>query len=276
MAKRDYTELLSQDITPISNSILWEISKDDTYYYKTLGEQNYMALDGIVEKNLEYMMTEDYHISGINPVIDMYYINDKFSTYRTQIVDGENIASLLKKWSCNFDCWKDFFDSFIPLLNCATNHNYCFPDLYTIGNFLYQEDTKKVTIIDNDGIQVEERFAHIYDYIAEDVYKSKFASSFFDKKEQCFTRNYNAFAFYSWFYLRFLHMRLSYYLGLDIQELKDALYHRGVHKNPWLWDTTMDFFSSNPYAFIDKELFDHLMQNYQIKSESVERKLVWR
>lgn len=276
MAKRNYTELFFQDIIPISCSEQWSIGKDDTYYYKTLGEQNYAALDGKIEKNLEYMMKEEKHVSGLNPVSDMYYIDESFIAYRTPIVEGEDISILGKQWGLELSNWNSFFQCFISVINSMTRHDYVLSDLYSIGNFLYQEKHNNVVIIDNDGIQVQQRFSGVADFIALETCLRDCHSNFFVSEESYYTDKYNAFAFYSWFYYYFLNIRLPFYLREDIQRIKEVLKKIGISHNPWLWETTLDFFSDNPCTYIDARLFSQLVQNYKIDYDDKSRRLVSR
>ena len=98
MAKKDYLELYFQNTEYVKETNNWTITKDDQYYYKTLMEQNYVALDSRIQKNLEFMMKPENQVTGINPVVDIYYLDDMFIAYRTKIANGFDIKQLSLIW----------------------------------------------------------------------------------------------------------------------------------------------------------------------------------
>ena len=61
-------ELYFQDTEHVKETEFWSITKDEHYYYKTLNEQNYAALDGKMRQNLEFMMNPTNYVTGVNPV----------------------------------------------------------------------------------------------------------------------------------------------------------------------------------------------------------------
>lgn len=98
MAKKDYMELYFQDTEYIKETQGWTITRDKEYYYKTLNEQNFAALDNRMKQNLEFMMDKENYVKGINPVSDIYYIDDQFIAYRTPSVIGSDLTHLKLLW----------------------------------------------------------------------------------------------------------------------------------------------------------------------------------
>ena len=220
------------------------------------------------------MMREEHHILGLNPVCDIYYDHEKFLAYRTKIVFGKDVSQLRKEWGVELTSWSAFFHAFISVINFLTSHGYGLPDLYTKGNFLYQEANQQLVVIDNDGIQVKKSFTDIVDHIALETSLRDSYANYYNPIDNYFTNQYNAFAFYSWFYFYFFDVRLPFYLGEDTKFIKQVLRECGIQLNPWLWESTLDLFSNHPCTYIDEALFSDLAKDFKIDDHS--RTLMYR
>lgn len=137
MAKKNYRELSFLDIQQTKCTGFWKIGKDKNYYYKTLQEQNLANINGSVQKNLEFMMDEKNQSKGINPVVDIYYQNGLFFSYRTPIVQGKSLNHLKLEWDRDLAKWDNFIQSLITVILDGSITGYVFPDLFTEGNILY-------------------------------------------------------------------------------------------------------------------------------------------
>lgn len=280
MAKRDYMELYFQDMEYVNETHYWTITKDDQYYYKTLSEQNYAALDGRIQKNLEFMMKPDNQVTGVNPVVDIYYLDNMFLAYRTKIVEGFDIKQLELTWGHDLLLWENFFISLIQIINDSTPLTYVFPDLFTKGNMLYDQTEKILTLIDNDGIQTQNRFPYVFDSIAEKVMDHRNHSNVFQKYYKqdrgYFTSEYNVLSFYSWFFDYFLGFDLPKFLNFSKEDMELSLKQKNISPHSWLWEAIMNFLSFDSSSKLDPSLFQHLCQNYKTDYDDRGRILVPR
>ncbi len=280
MAKRDYVELFSHEepIHSVKTTQNWAIGKDSTYYYKTVQEQNFSALDGKMQKNLEYMMDEKNHLNGVNPVSDIYYIEEQFITYRTKIVQGNDLNFFREEWQFNLDRWKPLFCSLIDILSSGGVKGYIFPDLFTNGNILYNNENKKLTIIDNDGIQIKENFTQLVDYFAgQFVLKENIPifHKYFNFEEKHFTQHYNIYAFYAYFLEYFFHIELSSFLESYKKALRETeRVNFPLHSS--FGEALLSLFSLDETPFLDSHSFSEFCQNYQIKEQENSRILIPR
>lgn len=104
MAKLNFFDFYTQkNMEFVKQSTSWEIWKDPQYYYKFLQEQNYSALNGKIVRNLEFMMDAKNQIEELNPVSDIYYIDDTMLAYRTPIVTGKSLKEFFPIWNYNLD-----------------------------------------------------------------------------------------------------------------------------------------------------------------------------
>ena len=267
MAKKDYMELYFQDTEYIKETQGWTITRDKEYYYKTLNEQNFAALDNRMKQNLEFMMDKENYVKGINPVSDIYYIDDQFIAYRTPSVIGNDLSHLKLLWDHDIILWEPFILWLIQVLIDSNKLSYCFPDLFTIGNILFHVESKQGILIDNDGIQVQDRFPYSLDTIACKVVDSRNHSSIFKKyfnpEKGYFTSNYNALSFYSWFFSYFLEFDIPKYMNFSMNDVLSALKVMNIQAYPDLWEATYNLFSFQTPAVLDLSLFLNLIQNYK-------------
>lgn len=237
MAKLDFFKLLEEEnLVSVKRTKFWDIKRDNQYYYKFLTEQNLAALNGKMQQNLEFMMEEQNQIAGLNPVSDIYYLGKDFFAYRTPAIKGENLKVLMNQWNYQLHFWQPFFFHFISIMQSATSKNFIFPDLFTDGNILYQMDQQKAVLIDNDGFQIENRWVGYFDSIGQKIYslEKPFYQKYFNDKSFYYTKDYNFFAFYTWF--------LFFFFQIDLFSLKENPNHKNLIK---------------PYA----QSFESLLQN---------------
>lgn len=169
----------------------------------------------------------------------------------------------------------------ISFLLEATPKGYVFPDLFTPGNILYQNDQQKITLIDNDGIQVEYRWAENFDCYGYQIYylmDQPIRHKYFDSNFNCYTENYNFYAFYSWFLFEFLNINLASILNRKASDqskgLSQILEEKGVPTHMDLFSHIMDLISPNVPNQISIEDFCLLCEKYTLKEDGSSRKLV--
>lgn len=274
-------ELYFQDTEHVKETEFWSITKDEHYYYKTLNEQNYAALDGKMRQNLEFMMNPTNYVTGVNPVMDIYYLDDYFIAYRTKIVNGLNTIKLKSKWCYNLDMWKPFLLALIRTINDGTKSSYCFPDLFTPGNILYDISSDTMNFIDNDGIQTEDRFVYIRDFIAASVidirnYNPIFRTKYFHFKKRCFMPSYNVLCFYSYFFYYFLGFDLPKFLNFSKDDLCSSLKQMNISTRSSFGESVMDLSSMEPSEEINPILFEQICDNYKIDYDDQRRILAPR
>lgn len=213
MAKRNFLDLYQKSLYTVKTTSSWEILRDEHCYYKIVQEQNYSALNGKMQENLEFMMMPEHFVEGVNPVLDIYYIDDQFIAYRTKRVTGCSINQLTSLWKYNLPNWIPFFQSVCTILENASLKNYRFPDLFTNGNILYNLEKEHCTFIDNDGMQIGNNFVGNYDIVSKifmlnSANKNPLLAKYFTDFKTGVTSNYTALSFYHWF--------LDYFFGLSL------------------------------------------------------------
>lgn len=281
MAKKNYIDLYyhEEEIKILFNTSNWQIGKDSQFYYKTLQEQNFAFLDGKMQNNLEYMMDEANFIKGVNPVSDIYYIDDHFITYRSKIVNGFDLNYLKNLWHYDLNCWQSFLCQLIEILNLGLTKGYIFPDLFTNGNILYDINTDMLNLIDNDGIQIKNRFAYLLDCYSYEVSIKKQNSIFhkyFNYKDLYFTEDYNIYAFYAYFFHYFFNFSLTQLLCDSYENFILQLKRLNIPINSGLWDSLLTIFSFDSKLTLDSSDILFLCQNYQICEKETSRILIPR
>ncbi len=282
MAKLEFFDpYLRDDLFHVKKTDSWNIWKDNQYYYKFLPKQKYYPSNHYLPFNLEFMMNSNNQIEGINPVSDIYYQDGIFRAYRTSFIQGTDLKSLIITWNYNLEQWKPFFISFITILQKATKKSYVFPDLFTPGNVLYDQKKQCAVLIDNDGMQVQNRFVECFDYYSQQMNSfitQSIRYKYFDPNLNCFTSEYNYFAFYSWFLMEFLQINLLQILhrpmSCQCQLLSDALKEKGFPIDSTIYYHIINLL--NPYLpnVISVDDFNMLCEEYTIETYDSSRKLV--
>lgn len=280
MAKRVYEELLmAPHLIDVKKSRDWYVCKDQDYFYKIAQEQNYSAKNGKMRANLEFQMQKENQVLGVNPVSDIYYVDQDFVAYRTPIAKGKPIKQKAALLGYSFLNWLPVICNLISVLTQANLKGYVFPDLFTTGNILIQEHGD-VTFIDNDGIQVQNRCVGYMDSYAANWYfysSQPISEKYFNAQEVYYTNQYLPYSFYAWFFSSFLRIDLfSYLYQQDYRSFQEQLTQIHFPVSSSCYEQCMNLFSFLYDSVLTKNDFAELFQNYELKFCESKRILVPR
>jgi len=266
----------------VKTNFHWSILKDSLYYYKMVEEQNMAALGDYMLQNLMYMMDEKNFITGINPVADIYCMDQLLLGYRSKIIDGISLKQFSKTMENDWQKWDSFFQNLIGILKESSCKDYIFPDLFTDGNILISNDTMNIYFIDNDGIQIQNRFVGYYDDFAKHIINSlsnppTITHKYFDLSEKCFTPQYTSLALYAWFFSHFFQIDLVSILISQshsnfIQILKSIGFP--IHSN--FVNHCLNLFSLEQKNCIEENDFSEIFDQYLIQQDGEKRVLIPR
>lgn len=284
MSKRNLEDFcLKQNLTLVKKSKNWNIFQDSHYFYKVLQEQNIYALGKTMQMNLEYMMDPENYVPGVNPVSDIYYVDENFFAYRTKRVEGKTILQLSECFRYDLEKWLPFFFSLWQTLSLGMEKGYCFPDLFTNGNILYQEESQRVVFIDNDGMQIQNRFVGLADLFGSFLIfgndNMKVLEKYFDFQGSFFYEDYMPFSFYSWFFSYFFQVNLpnlllrSELFSDPTKEIDAVLKRIHFPMNTDFASRIFDLFLPNVKNQVHLEDFIILAQKYMVVESNLSRSL---
>lgn len=284
MAILSYFDLFKEEsFENVKTTFHWSIFKDSLYYYKMVEEQNVAALGSYMLSNLEYMMNQKNHVIGVNPVSDIYLLDQQLIGYRSKIVEGASLEHFSKKAGYDFEKWISFFQNLIGILNQSSLKGYIFPDLFSNGNILISEDGMNIHLIDNDGIQIHNRFVGYYDKFAEKIIINSFSNpsdiilKYFDLQEECFTNQYTILSLYACFFDYFFQIDLISLL--QTQDYSNFLEFLKIHRFPihsGFVYACMNLFSLEQNHNVNEQDFLDILKLYSISSDGDKRTLIPR
>ena len=125
------------------------------------------------KKILELLSKEEYHIKGLPKILEILskdeYLaaglpktigikdnNYNFLAYRIELIPGIHLHKYIHESSDPLESFYRISQTLIPILIKGSEKNLVFKDLITLGNTLYNKETNQTSIVDLDGIQVEE------------------------------------------------------------------------------------------------------------------------
>lgn len=249
---------------------VWNIYFNGLDYIKVLNSDTSLEDYGFIYKEIINVLNQIGKIKGLPKVLNIWQTDDWLIAYQIEKMNGVSIYDAVQNSPEPLKTFYDFLKSILPIINECEKYNMVFKDLITLGNVLYDKDTKEAGIIDIDGIQIgilSDRCTNIrVDFCSK--YNELFENEKYKKIRTVWTTEMNIFSLYELFFKVVFDRSLliwdkSEYLEEGLQE---RLSEMNISPSSNLYGRIMDLINIRVPNSIELEDFRLISENCSIDS----------